>query len=95
MVRVLDAPGPSGYQPLRYRGTETVPRLPEIDAVVLQSRATLEDFFRGLMAGGDGKAEVFCLDPRVPKLRKLVQAKAIKSEIAFEREQADGGDQGG
>ncbi len=91
VVRVLDAPGPSGYQALRYRGPSTIPRLPEIDAVALQSRATLDDFLRGLMAGGDGQVEAFCLEPRVPKLLKLVRAEPGDGGLEIELGEADGG----
>lgn len=95
VVRVLDAPGPSGYQALRYRGESTISRLPEIDAVALQSRATLDDFLRGLMGGGDGQVEVFCLEPRVPKLLKLVRAEPGDGGLAIELGETGGGGQQG
>jgi hypothetical protein len=95
VVRVLDAPGPSGYQVRRYRGESTIPRLPEIDAVALQSRATLEDFLRALMVDGGGRTEVSCLEPRIPKLLKLVRVQPGDGGLGIEVKRADGGGQGG
>lgn len=92
VVRVLDAPGPSGYQSLRYRAEDvTIPSLPEIDAVALQRRETLDDFLIGLMGEDGARVEAVCLAPRVPTLRKLLGAKPGETEIAVELGSGGGG----
>ncbi len=85
-VKVLDAPGPSGYQVRPYKseqlqqaGDVTVTPL-DIDAVALQSRATLLDFLRDIAAPG-ATVDVICLEQRVPTLRRLLGAKPGETVI--------------
>src|SRR5215218_159556 len=91
LVKVLDAPGPSGYQSLRYTEEKTVEGLPEIDSVALQSRDVLFDFLKNLMGKNGESVQVTCLQPRLPTLRKLLDAKPGESTIEVPLGGADGG----
>lgn len=74
-VRLLDAPGPSGYGLLnKIEGVAALPG-PEIDSLVLMDKATLRAFLCEVVTVHDGPVTVVCLEPRLPRLRELLDAK--------------------